>query len=64
MAERGKNPERHKQGRRSLSYALARTTQGFDEAPGAGVGMSSPTLLDVSEDSIFVSLKAHIRKPS
>lgn len=31
MAERGKNPERHKQGRRSLSYALARTTQGFDE---------------------------------
>lgn len=64
MAERGKNPGRHKQGRRSLSYALARTTQGVARAPGASVGMSSLTLLVVSEDSIFVSLKAHILKPS
>lgn len=51
MAERGKKPGRHKQGRRTLRNALARTTQGIARDPGASVVMSSATLLVFSEDS-------------
>lgn len=64
MAERGKKPGRDRKIQRTLSYALARTTQGIARDLGAGIVMLSPTLLVVSEDSIFVSLKAHILKSS
>lgn len=64
MAKRDKEPGRHKQGRRTLSYVVARTAQGIARGPRVGVLMSSPTLLVVSEDLIFVSLKAHILKSS
>lgn len=64
MAERDKKPGRHKQDRRTLSYVVAKTIQGIARDPRVGILMSSPTLLVVSEDLIFVSLKAHILKSS